>query len=173
MLPKNILLTGIPGCGKTTVIKNILSKLGNPNAMGFFTEEIKENKERKGFRIHSLDGQDGIMAEVGSKSPFKVSKYGVDIDAIEDIGANAILKAIKEADIIVIDEIGKMELFSDLFKLAVLDAFNSSKLVLGTISLKDSEFTCQIKEREDTIIFEVNQDNREMLVDEIIKYLRA
>lgn len=172
MLPRNILLTGLPGCGKTTVIKKILSKIKNPNIMGFFTEEIIEKKQRNGFRIRSLDGRTGVLAKIGLKSPFKVSKYGVDIDAVEDIGADAILKGIREADIIIIDEIGKMELSSDLFKLAVLDALECNKFVLGTISLKDSDFTKQIKNRDDTIIFDVNQANRDKLVSEIQKYIK-
>ena len=168
---KNILLTGKPGCGKTTVIKEILKKLKGIKAAGFFTEEIREKGGRKGFKITSLDGEEAIMAHVDIKSSYKVSKYKVDVDAVEDVGANALIKGKKNADIIVIDEIGKMELFSELFKLSVLEVLASEKKILGTITKAKDKFVEDIKARDDVKIIEVARENRDALPEEIVKLL--
>jgi len=168
---KNVLLTGKPGCGKTTVIKEILKKLKGVKVAGFTTSEIRKSGERKGFKITSLDGEEAIMADINIKSSNRVGKYKVDVDAVENIGANALIKGKGNADLIVIDEIGKMELFSELFKLSVLDALDSPKKVLGTITKAENKFVEDIKDRDDVLIIEVTRENRNILPDEIVKLL--
>ncbi len=168
---KNILLTGKPGCGKTTVIKKVLKKLEGIKVAGFFTEEIRKKGERKGFKITSLDGEEATMAHIDIKSSYRVSKYKVDVEAVEDVGANALIKGKKDAELIVIDEIGKMELFSELFKLSVLEAIASPKKVLGTITKADDKFVKDIKARDDIKIIEVTRENRDTLPEEIVKLI--
>ncbi|MBU0687629.1 MAG: NTPase [Candidatus Margulisbacteria bacterium] len=167
----NILLRGVPGCGKTTLIKEIIGRLGNVNAQGFYTSEIREDGERKGFKITTLNGDESILSHVDFKGPHKVGKYTVNEENLEDVGADALIKAQRDADVIVIDEIGKMELFSELVKLSIVEALASSKIVLGTIMSKKDEFADKIKDREDTIIIEVTKENRDKLTDEIIKII--
>lgn len=154
---KNIFVTGPPGCGKTTLIKEIIGEL-NLNAGGFHTEEIREAGVRKGFRICSLNGESGVLASVNFKSTYKVGKYGVNMDDLEKIGVNAILTALKENKIVVIDEIGRMELLSRNFREAVDKVINSRNNVLGTVKLKPCPFTDRIKNRPDTKTFDLSRE---------------
>lgn len=156
---KNILITGNPGVGKTTLIKNIISKLNIP-AGGFYTSEIRNSEgKRLGFKIISLDGKEDIMAGVDIVSRHRVSKYGVNTSAIDQIGVSAIRDAIKDKDIVVIDEIGRMELFSKEFINVTNSALDSTKVVLGTITAKNTNFTKKIKERDDTKVIKLTRDN--------------
>ncbi len=118
------LLTGKPGTGKTSLIKQAIAGMGG-KAGGFYTEEIRTQGVREGFRLVTLDGEDAILAHVNTRSPYRVSKYGVDIGAIERIGVPALHKAAQQCDLVVIDEIGKMELFSAKFREAVFQMIDS------------------------------------------------
>lgn len=163
---KNILITGKPACGKTTLIKKVIDEL-KLNAGGFYTLEIRRGGKREGFKIVTLDGKEGILAHVNIDSKYRVSKYGVDLKSLEEIGVKSILNAIKEKEVIVIDEIGKMELFSKKFKEAVLYALDSNKKLLATIMLKPNPFADKIKKRKDTKIFYLTKENREKVKEEI------
>lgn len=154
---KNILLTGPPGCGKTSLIQEVLSKLKGIKAGGFFTSEIREKGERKGFKIASLGGEEAILAHVDFKGPHKVSKYTVSIENLERVGLHALEKAKNEADLIVIDEIGKMELYSEAVRQAIWEALEGKKKILGTIMKAPHPFADKIKSRKDTLIIEVTK----------------
>ncbi|MEW6189794.1 MAG: NTPase [Actinomycetota bacterium] len=168
----NILITGSPGVGKTTLIKRVLEEL-RCDAGGFYTEEIREGGIRKGFKIITLDGEEGILAHVGIKSPFRVSKYGVDVNEFERVGVLALEDAIRGGKVIVIDEIGKMELFSQRFKEAVKAALGAPSLVLATMGKISSTLVREIKEREDVRLLEVTFKNRASMVAEIVGLIRA
>lgn len=163
---KNILLTGRPGVGKTTVIREVLSRL-EARVGGFYTEEIREGRARKGFKIASLDGEEGVLAHVDHRSRYRVSKYGVNLNDLERVGVAALLRAFQGCDLIVLDEIGKMETFSDKFRLMVLRCLDSEKHVLGTIQQRGSPFLDSIRRRPDVQIVEVTVNNRNHLPEEI------
>jgi nucleoside-triphosphatase len=167
---KNIFVSGLPGCGKTTLIMEILKELNLP-AGGFYTQEIREGGVRKGFKIITLDGIEGILAHVDIKSSCKVSKYGVNIKDLEEIGVKSILDALKENKLIVIDEIGGMEIKSEKFKRVVEIALNSQNKILGTITLKPNPFCDKIKERKDTKVFYLTRENREKVKKDVKKLL--
>lgn len=168
---RNILLTGVPGIGKTTIIEKVLSE-SKLKKGGFTTEEIKEQGIRAGFTIIDIaTGEEGILAHRDIKSPLKVGKYGVDKKAFEEIGVKALEQALRDKELIIIDEIGKMELFSRPFQEAVLRCLSSPKRVLGSIKLKGNPFVDSIKRRTDTKIIEVNEKNRSLLPEEIINLL--
>ena len=168
---KNIFISGLPGCGKTTLIIEILKELKIP-ARGFFTEEIRRGGKRIGFKIITLSGKEGILAHVEIESPFKVSKYGVDLKVLEEIGVKEIEKSLKENFLIVVDEIGKMEIFSNKFREVILKALNSKNKVLGTIMLKENPFCDKIKQRKDTKVFYLTRENKEKVKKEIFNLLR-
>ena len=167
---KNIFITGRPGCGKTSLIKEILREL-NLDVDGFYTQEIRDKSERLGFKIQTLEGREGILAHLNIKSPYQVSKYKVNINDLEEIGVKAILNSLKENKITVIDEVAKMELLSEKFKKAVIAALNSKNKVLGIIVLKPNPFCDKIKRRKDTQIFYLTRENREKVKEEIKKLL--
>lgn len=168
---KNIFIIGKPGCGKTSLIMEILKEL-NLDVGGFYTSEIRKRGERLGFKITSLDGRKGILAHVDIKSPYKVSKYKVNLKDLEEIGVNSILKAQDKNKLIIIDEIGKMELCSEKFKRAVEITLDSKSKVLGTIKLTPDSFTNKIKQRKDTEILHLTKENREKVKEEIINFLK-
>ena len=164
MRGKKIFLTGKPGIGKTTIIKKWIEKIGKEKTAGFFTEEIRKKGERAGFKIKTMEGEEAILAVKG-RGKFCVGKYKVNIENLEKLGVKAIEKGIENdgIEVIIIDEIGKMELFSEKFKKAVINAIESPKTVLGVITMAKNEFVDRIKERKDILIVEVNRDNREIL----------
>jgi nucleoside-triphosphatase len=162
----NYLLTGHPGVGKTTIMKKLIEKLKLP-AGGFYTEEIRENNIRTGFAIVTLSGFKGVLAHRNFKSRYKVGKYGVGVHTLNKIGVTEIELCLVEKKVIVIDEIGKMELLSPQFQEVVWKAFDADNPVLGTITLARHPFAQKVKTRDDVKIYEVTKQNQ----DEVLKIL--
>jgi nucleoside-triphosphatase len=168
---KTILLTGRPRVGKTTIIKDVVRRLPG-QAGGFYTEEMRERGRRQGFKIVTLDGREGVLAHVDIESRMRVSKYGVNLADLEDIGVAAIREAIAEKDYVVIDEIGKMELFSRTFRDAVWEAIYSNKPVLGTITLSFHPWAEGVKALPQVTTVEVTKDNRNKMARQILGLLQ-
>jgi nucleoside-triphosphatase len=168
---KALFLTGEPGCGKTTVIKEALSR-ASKSVGGFYTEEIRSQGTRQGFKIVTLDGKSAVLAHTDVRSPHRVSKYGVDTNNIDRVAVPALKEAIRSKDVAVIDEIGKMELFSQSFKDALLEALDSEKKVLGTIMLASHPWADKIKQRPDVEIINVTRSNRSEVLDKVLAWLK-
>ncbi len=171
-MKKAYLLSGEPGSGKTTIIKDVLSKIGK-SAGGFYTEEIRTQGIRQGFRVVTLDGKNATLAHSSIRSPYRVSKYGVDIDSMDEVAIPAIREAIRSSDIVVIDEIGKMELFSSSFRDAVVEALESDKKVLGTIMLAFDPWVAEIKRRAEVEIIPLTKVNRGEVSDLVSAWLES
>ncbi|KPK22179.1 MAG: hypothetical protein AMJ76_00560 [Dehalococcoidia bacterium SM23_28_1] len=165
------LLTGRPGCGKTTLIRRLAEDLGAP-AGGFYTEEIRRGARREGFALITLDGQAATMASVHIASRRRVSKYGVDMEAIDRVGVPAIERATSKATLVVIDEIGKMELFSNRFRQAVLSALESGKPILGSIMLAPHPWASAIKARPEVEVILLTEANRSQVQGDLLATLR-
>ena len=163
---------GRPGIGKTTLILKIAKQLEDKKIGGFYTEEIRVAGQREGFRIKTLDGQEGILAHKETASSKKIGKYGVNLKDLEEIGVKAIEKAIADSDIIIIDEIGKMEMFSRSFKGVVQEALNSPKKVIATVPIHESFFLKKVKTRYDSEIIEITKQNRDSLAEEIVEKVK-
>jgi nucleoside-triphosphatase len=162
VLRKNLLFTGAPGCGKSTLIERIIEKMDRP-ACGFFTREIREGNRRAGFSITTLDGRRGILARAGSGGRYRVGKYGVCIDDIENIAVPSMF-AEREGEIVVVDEIGKMECMSELFRSTLIETLDSDHPVIGSVALRGNPFIEGIKRRNDVLVVTVTEENREQLV---------
>ena len=162
-----ILLTGAPGSGKTTLIREVVSRLSIPTG-GFYTREIRQAGVRRGFEIVTLDGQHGLLAHVDIRSRHRVGKYGVDIDALEGLALPAILNAAAQGWLVVMDEIGPMEIFSAQFRRAVLDALESNAPVLASIVQRSTPFTDQVKTLPGVTLLEVRRENRQALVEQVV-----
>jgi len=174
-----IFLTGRPGVGKTSVLTraiDILKAKGNAIG-GMISREFREHKVRVGFEIVDLGtGRKGWLAHINQPTGPRVGKYRVNLRDLNTIGVSSLHNAIEEADIIVVDEIGPMELFSSEFKEIVMRGINSKKPMIGTIHSRayDSLINA-IKAKKDTKILEVTPENRAylhtILVDEIHQYI--
>jgi nucleoside-triphosphatase len=169
-LKKNIFLTGPPSSGKTTVIKKIIPRLQAP-AQGFYTEEERIGDRRVGFMMKSLDGRQGYLAHQDIRSEFHIRRYGVSIENIEGIAAGSIDP--QRGAIIILDEIGKMECFSEVFRETVLRVLSSSNIVLGTIALGGDDFIRMIRGSDGMDITVVTDENRNILPDVILNKIHT
>jgi nucleoside-triphosphatase len=165
------LLTGRPGCGKTTLIRRLVEGLGVP-AGGFYTEEIRRGGRREGFALVTLDGHTGTLASVHNPSRRRVSRYGVDLDSIDEVGVPAIERATAGGALVVIDEIGKMELFSNRFRQAVLSALESGKPVLGSVMLAPHPWADAVKARPEVEVVLLTEANRSQVQSDLLARLR-
>lgn len=169
----NFLITGPPRCGKTTlIIRASQDRFLVGKAGGFITEEVRENGERVGFKIKTLpEKKEGILAKKGFPSPFRVGKYGVLLQDLERIGCSAIEDALSSKKVVVVDEIGKMELFSERFKKTLLKALDSPVKVLASIMEKKNEFADRIKRREDVKLATLDRSNADSALEEILEWI--
>lgn len=167
--PFHILLTGKPRSGKTTLLKKIITHLDNCG--GFYTEEILKDNQRIGFKIKTLNGKEAILAHQEIKSNLRLGRYGINLKGLEEVGIKAIEEAIDKKKIIIIDEIGPMELVSQRFKEVVTKAFASGKRIIGVIHRKDTEFLNTLKRRKDVILFEISLDNQQEILKKILSLL--
>ena len=165
---KNLLVTGLPDVGKTTLIKKLAEVLKGLHPVGFYTEEIRERGERKGFELVSLEGMRGLLSHREIERTFRVGQYKVDLKSFEDF-LDSISFFNPLTRLIILDEIGKMECFSDQFKKLLEEILDSEKWVIATIALKGSGPIEKVKKRQDIKLFEITQKNRDALFSEIFK----
>lgn len=166
-----ILLTGLPGCGKTTAVMRIVANINSKKVTGFYTQEIRENNTRKGFSWACLDGATGILAHTDIKSPFKVGKYSVDVAGFEQSVVPVLDIEHSDAELFVIDEIGKMECFSKKFIAAVHRLFASDKSVLATVAQKGTGLISEVKNFPGTKLFNLTRQGCDETVAEILQIL--
>ena len=166
-----ILLVGEPGVGKTTIIKKIIDKK-EYQFSGFYTKEILLGDHRVGFRIVSLDGATDILAtknlDVIFPRDVQFGNYKVNLDAIDNVAVRSLKRKISIDTIIIVDEIGPMEILSDLFCSAVMEILNkSSNTILGTISQRKYEFTKIVKRHHRVKLLDVTAENRDIIPKKI------
>jgi nucleoside-triphosphatase len=160
----NILLTGRPGVGKTTVIRRLAELLSNRSLAGFYTEEIREGGQREGFGATTLSGGTCVLAHVNHKGRYRVGKYGVDVAAFEQL---VLPELTRQADVMLIDEIGKMESFSGQFVGAVRGLLGGPTPVVATVAVSGGGLIAEAKARPDAEVWKVTHDTRDELPQQL------
>lgn len=162
-----LVLTGSPGVGKTTVLARAVSALRGQGVSvgGMFSREVREGNSRVGFEIVDVaSAKVGWLAHVNQQGGPQVGKYHVNLGDLESVGVQAINTAVERSDVVAIDEIGPMELFSGKFKEAAQKALESSKLVIAVVHWKaQDKLVVDAKSRADAQVFTVTTQNRETL----------
>ncbi|MBW2170611.1 MAG: AAA family ATPase [Deltaproteobacteria bacterium] len=152
-------MTGPPRCGKSTLMEKLIERIEKPT-IGFFTRQITERGQRVGFSITTLDGKEGVLAHVNMKGRFRVGKYTVNLLDIDQIAVPSMLPSTPD-DVVVVDEVGKMECFSPIFKQVLMKLLDSDHQVIGSIAEKGDKFIQEIKARDDVLLFNVSAKNRD------------
>lgn len=168
---QHLLLTGVPGVGKTFVIKRVAESLSVQHLGGFYTEEIREVGVRQGFRLRSFDEREWLIAHVDLAMHYRVSKYGVDVAAI-DAAAEALLIPKPGLVTYLIDEIGKMECLSARFISDMRRLLESDKTIIATVGKKGAGFIAEIKQRSDCILWEITYENRGSMPARVLDCLK-
>lgn len=169
-LPHILLITGTPGIGKTTVLRKVSERLGSTRIRGFYTEELREQGVRRGFRLVGFHGSEGIIAHVDLPHRPRVGKYGVDVAMLDRL-CRTTLGTQKDVAVYLVDEIGKMECLSTAFVKAMRTLLDSDWLVVATIGKKGGDFIDEVKARADAEMLEVTLVNRDSLPAEVIDWL--
>src|SRR6266536_2788099 len=159
-----ILLEGRPGAGKSTVARRLADRLREAQipVSGFVTEEIRERGRRLGFSLERLGGERGVLAHVELSGPPRVGRYGVDLAALERLAIPALEQA-GEDDVVVVDELGKMELASRAFREALSALLDRPVPVVATVQSASHPFTDALKRRRDIETLRVTTANRNEL----------
>lgn len=168
-----IFITGEPGVGKTTLIKKIVQKLGD-KAYGFWTEEVRDRKtkRRTGFKVVTTEGREVLFASKTFTSKHLVGSYGVNVKRFEDV-VIPLLERYEKDKVLVIDEIGKMELFSKRFGDIVRElAHDPTVTMVATLPIRDVHpLVRELRKLPGAVLIELTRNNREGMDEEIMKLL--
>lgn len=162
------MLTGVPGAGKTTVLRRVLQHLAHRRAKGFYTEEMRSGGQREGFRLVTLDGQRVAIAHIGFRVGPRVGRYRVDVAAIDHAAGTALAPG---ADVYLVDEIGKMECLSSGFVGAIGVLLEGNAPMVATVAKRGGGLIAEVKHRTDAEVWEVTAANRAGLPERVLEWL--
>ena len=165
-----ILLTGPPRCGKTTVVQKVAAHFPG-RAAGFYTREMREGGVRVGFEIVTLDGVTGLLSHVDFPGPLRVGKYGVDLAGFHRVALPA-LEFRPEIQLMVVDEVGKMECFSERFVAAMERLWAAPVPLLVTVAAKGGGYIAALKAKPDGLLLSVTLANRNNLPRDLLRLLK-
>jgi len=168
--PHVLLLTGTPGIGKTTVIRHVAEQLSDKRLGGFYTREIRIGGYRKGFELICFNGQALVFAHIDFPKHFRVSKYGVDVTVLDKIADN-VLSPKQRVDFYLVDEVGKMECFSEKFVHAIRKLLNSDEKIVATVALHGTGLIEEVKQRRDVTLWEITYENRDEMSQKVLNWL--
>jgi len=165
-------LTGPPGCGKTTAILRIVNELKKRSIRveGMYTQELREGGRRIGFIIKRITGGEGTLAHVRFREGPRLGRYVVNLKDLEAIGVSALVDGLKEAEVIVVDEVGPMELFSQRFREAVEQLISSDKNAIITVHYRSRDpLVIKVKKTAGKNLIILNRENRDQIPAIIVK----
>ncbi|MBI2872502.1 MAG: AAA family ATPase [Chloroflexi bacterium] len=165
------MLTGRPGCGKTTLVRKVL-RLSGVRAAGFYTEEVRHDGRRVGFDLVTLRGTRVPLAREGLPSPHRVGRYGVEVRSVEVEGVSALEEALAGGYLAVVDEIGKMELFSGRFRDTVHRLLDTGVPVLGTVMLAPHPWADRLKQDDRVDVVGLTAQNRGQVLEQTLAWLK-
>ncbi len=171
MAPIRILLAGSPGSGKTTVVRSVVELLVGVRAAGFYTEEVRGRSGRTGFRVVGLDGSAGRLASVGGPGRPRVGRYVVHVSEFEAVALPQ-LEIRPGLELLVIDEIGKMECLSPAFVAAARRALVAPVPLLATVALTGGGLIAEAKRAQGVDVVSVSPENRDVLPARLAARLR-
>jgi len=164
------LITGRPGVGKTTIICAVAASLSRSHRLaGFYTDEIRVEGERRGFRAVTFDGRERVMAHVKFRGAQRVGKYGVDVEAIDALAESALAPA--AADVYLVDEIGKMECLSTIFVAAMRRLLDSRSPLIATVGQRGAGLIAEVKRWRDVEVWEVTLATRDAIPARVLGWL--
>jgi nucleoside-triphosphatase len=163
-----ILVEGRPGSGKTTIAARLAELLTNRGVelVGFVTREMREGGRRVGFEVETIDGKRATLAHVTFSGPPRVGRYGVDVESFERIALPSLLQPPRRG-VVLIDELGRMELASTLFREAVTRLFDLPLDAVATVHVSCDPVTEALKRRPDVETFPVTRSNRDELPEKL------
>jgi nucleoside-triphosphatase len=169
-----ILLTGWPGVGKTTALRRIVEGLEGSTG-GFYTREVRTGGRRTGFELVTLEGERALLATTDPSAelgrPVSFGRYRVDLEAIDAVGVPALVLALQQGRVVVVDEIGPMEIRSARFREAILKILDGEAPVVGTIYGRPQPFADRVKAHPRARVREITMDNRDALPGEVLAEL--
>ncbi|TJZ59076.1 hypothetical protein FCH28_02760 [Streptomyces piniterrae] len=170
-MPTRILLEGRPGAGKTTVVRRLSTLLRARRTIGFTTEEIRQGGTRTGFALETVDdGARAVLAHVDFPGPPRVGRYGVDLGVMERLALPPLWSAAADparGELVLIDELGRMELACTAFQDVVRRLFTSDVDIVATVHAKSDPFTDALKRRADIELLQVNRASRDSLPQDL------
>ncbi|UCF69284.1 MAG: AAA family ATPase [Acidobacteriota bacterium] len=169
--PTNLLLTGAPGIGKTTVIQSVAERVDKHALGGFVTEEIRVRGRRVGFRLLTFGREQATLAHVEHPAETRVGRYGVDLAALDRI-VDASLNVEHGPQLFLVDEIGKMECLSQRFVSAITGLLDDERLVVATVSFRGGGFIAEVKRRPDVLIWELSLKNRAAMPERVLAWIK-
>jgi nucleoside-triphosphatase len=155
------------------VLRRVAEQLGDLRLAGFLTLELPEHGQRVGFEAIDLSGQRAILAHVRSRSPVRVGRYGVEPEPLIPLVEENLRRPKGTVDVLLIDEIGKMECYCPAFVAAVRHVLDGPVPELATVALRAGGFIADVKARPDVQIIELNQGNRDELPARLAEWLRG
>ncbi len=169
--PTTLLLTGVPGVGKTTVLRELPRRLGPQGIRGFYTEEIRQAGTRRGFELIPFHGQPRrVLAHVDLRSRHRVGKYGVDVEMLEQV-AVGLLAPDPAARLYLVDEIGKMECLSRGFVGAMRRLLDAGVPLVAAVAARGGGFIAEVKARPGTELWQLTRANRDAMPERILGWV--
>ena len=167
-----LLLEGHPGIGKTTVTRRLLQLLREAGVPvgGFTTGELRTGGDREGFVVEAVSGAREVLAHVDLPGPPRVGRYGVDLAALERVALPA-LREPGAGGVVVVDELGTMELASAAFCETVVELLGRDVAVVATVHQTRDRFTDALRRRPDIRVVRVTQATRDALPEQLVDRL--